>query len=169
MDEYRESTHARQWGLGWGPKVIRSIGHRRFAGPVRRLIVRLDRIMYRLTRGSYLMAAMVRIPALTLLVTTPKAATAVVPLQYVVVDSAVYVLGTNWGQPKHPRWTDWLIRNNRCAVNIKGDHRDAVAELIDDETRVKLWPRIVDVSAYYARCQRISGRQLRIFRLRFEN
>ena len=165
MAEYRESTHARQWGIGWGPKMVRAVGHRRFAGPLRRLIVWIDRMLYRITGGRYLFAATVRIPTLALLVNTPQGSPLVVPLQYVVVDSNIYVLGTNWGRPRHPRWTRWLLEDGHCAVNIHGDQRTALARLVEGADRAAIWPRITDVSAYYERCQQISGRQLRIFHL----
>jgi deazaflavin-dependent oxidoreductase (nitroreductase family) len=169
VTEYRESTHARQWGVGWGPKFIRAVGHTRPAGPLRRLIVRGDRALYRITGGKYLWSATVRIRTLALLVNSPQGSPFVVPLQYVVVDSEIYVLGTNWGRPQHPRWTQWLLVDGRCAVNIRGRERPAQARLVEGAERAALWPRILDVSAYYARAQRISNRQLRIFHLEIDD
>lgn len=165
MEDYREATHARQWGIGWGPKIVRAVGHHRAADPVRRLIVAVDRTLYRLTRGRYLSSAMARIPSLALLVHNTRGEQVIVPLQYVTIDSEIYVLGTNWGRPQHPRWTAWLSADGRCQIDIGGRRRPARAELVAGPARETLWPRIIEVSAYYGRCQRTAGRQLRIFRL----
>lgn len=165
MAEYRESTHARQWGIGWGPKLVRAVGHKPFARPLRRLIVAVDRGLYRVTGGRYLWSAMVRIPTLTLLVDSPNSAPVVVPLQYVSVGSQIFVVGTNWGRPTHPRWTGWLLKDGRCSVNIRGHRHTAFAKLVDGADRDALWPELTYVSEYYERCQRTADRQLRIFRL----
>jgi deazaflavin-dependent oxidoreductase (nitroreductase family) len=165
VEQYRESTHARQSGIGWGPKIVRAVGHRQAALPVRRLVVAVDRALYRLTGGRYLSSAMARIPSLALLVRNPRGMQVVVPLQFVVIGSETYVLGTNWGRPEHPRWTDWLLADAVCEVNIVGRRQSVVAELVPAEARAELWSQIVDISPYYERCQCRSGRQLRIFRL----
>jgi deazaflavin-dependent oxidoreductase (nitroreductase family) len=147
---------------------VRAVGHKRFAGPLRRSITAIDRGLYRITRGRYLSSAMARIESLVLLVDSPKGIPFVVPLQYVVVDSAVVVIGTNWGRATHPRWTRWLIDDPRCVVNIRGQETPARAEFVDGADREELWPKIVDSSAYYGRVERISGRRLRVFRLQLE-
>jgi deazaflavin-dependent oxidoreductase (nitroreductase family) len=152
-----------------GPRIVRAIGHKRFAGPVRRSIIAIDRGLYRVTGGRYLSSGMARIASLVLLVDSPQGAAFVVPLQYVVVDSEVIVIGTYWGRPAHPRWTRWLIDDPRCVVNIRGGERPARAELVDGADRERLWPKIIDASAYYGRCERISGRRLRVFRLKMEH
>lgn len=151
-----------------GPRLVRAVGHRRFAGPLRRSIIAIDRGMYRVTGGRYLSSDMARIDSLMLLVDSPKGTPFAVPLQYVVVDSAVFVIGTNWGRSTHPRWTMWLIDDPRCVVNIRGDETPARAELVDGADREALWPKIVDASSYYRRVERISGRRLRVFRLTIE-
>jgi deazaflavin-dependent oxidoreductase (nitroreductase family) len=165
VTEYRESTHARQWGVGWGPKFVRAVGHKPFARPLRWLIVRVDRMLYRVTRGRYLWSAMVRIPTLTLLVDSPKRGPMVVPLQYVSVGSRVYVVGTNWGRQTHPRWTGWLLDDGHCAVNIRGRRHPAFARLVEGADREELWPKLTYVSEYYERCQRVANRQLRVFHM----
>lgn len=150
---------------GLGPRIVRAIGHKRYAGPLRRSIIAIDRGLYRVTRGRYLSSDMTRIPSLVLLVSSPRGTSYVVPLQYVVVDSAILVVGTNWGRPEHPRWTQWLIDDPRCTVNIRGQEKPARASIVDGADREALWPKIINASAYYGRCESNSGRRLRIFRL----
>ncbi|WP_233152725.1 nitroreductase/quinone reductase family protein [Mycobacterium sp. NS-7484] len=124
-----------------------------------------DRLLYRVTGGKWTTTAVSRIPSLTLLVTRRDGETAVVPLQYVSIDGSVYVIGTNWGRPKHPLWTGWLLRDSDCTINVQGREQRCSATPVEGPERGGVWQRIVEISPYYGQCQQRAQRELRIFRL----
>ncbi|MGW4098843.1 nitroreductase family deazaflavin-dependent oxidoreductase [Mycobacterium sp. NPDC004974] len=144
---------------------VRAMGHSERAWPVRRMTVASDRLLYRLTGGRWTTTSVSRIPSLTLLVTRSNGDRAVVPLQYVSIDGGIYVIGTNWGQPKHPLWTGWLLRNSDCAINVSGRERGCTAVHVEDAERDEIWQRVLHISPYYGQCQDRAQRELRIFRL----
>ncbi|HSN07041.1 MAG TPA: nitroreductase/quinone reductase family protein [Candidatus Angelobacter sp.] len=72
------------------------------------------------------------------------------PLLYVRDGDDVMLLGTNFGQPKHPAWTANLLAHPDAAVEIGPERLAVHAELVDDETRARLFPTFVAVYPGYA-------------------
>lgn len=146
-------------------KAVLSVGHHNLAAPIRRSSVIADRVLYRLAGGRWTITAVSRIPSLTLLVTNGRGEEVVVPLQYLMIDGAVYVVGTNWSRPKHPLWSSWLMKRPACRVNIGGSERACMAEPLQGADRDVIWVRILQLSPYHADVERKSQRQPRVFRL----
>jgi deazaflavin-dependent oxidoreductase (nitroreductase family) len=88
------------------------------------------------------------------------------PLLYVRDGDDVMLIGTNFGQPKHPGWTANLMAHPDAAVDI-GPVRLAVhAELVDAATWEQMFPRFVAVYPGYANyLGRREGLTPRMFRL----
>jgi deazaflavin-dependent oxidoreductase (nitroreductase family) len=89
------------------------------------------------------------------------------PLLYVRDGDDVMLLGTNFGQPKHPAWTANLLAHPKAAVEIGPVRLLVVAELVDQETWQRVFPSFVDVYPGYANYLERRGEQLapRMFRL----
>ena len=87
-------------------------------------------------------------------------------LVYVRDGDDVLLIGTNFGQPKHPGWTANLLAHPDAAVEI-GPVRLAVrAELVDDDTWAQQFPKFVAVYPGYANyLGRRGGLMPRMFRL----
>jgi deazaflavin-dependent oxidoreductase (nitroreductase family) len=132
---------------------------------VRRLLVAYDRALYRLTGGRLSSTGFSRFPSLMLILTRPNGETVRVPLQYLPIDGSAYIVGTNWCRPKHPLWSGWLLKNPECLVNIRGREDRRRASLLEGSDRLAVWPKIVHKSPYYDECERLTGRQPRVFRL----
>lgn len=88
------------------------------------------------------------------------------PLLYVRDGDDFAVVGTNFGQHFHPGWTANLMARPDAEIEI-GPVRMAVrAELADEATWQRLWPRFVAVyPGYQAYLGRTGGRSPRMFLL----
>jgi deazaflavin-dependent oxidoreductase (nitroreductase family) len=88
------------------------------------------------------------------------------PLVYVRDGADVMLIGTNFGQPKHPGWTANLLAHPDAEVVI-GPVRLAVhAALVDDGTWARQFPHFVAVYPGYANyLGRREGLTPRMFRL----
>jgi deazaflavin-dependent oxidoreductase (nitroreductase family) len=73
------------------------------------------------------------------------------PLVYVRDGDDFALVGTNFGQAKHPAWTFNLLAHPDVAVGIGGVHLRVRADLIDDQAAFdRLWPEFVDAYPGYA-------------------
>ena len=162
--DWRESD-SRTGLFAFYRKFLRAIGHRRIAFPLRWLTVSSDRALYRLTKGRWTSSALAGIPSLTLLINRPNGVV-MVPLQYLTLDGALYIVGTNWGREIQPRWSAWLQSGSECAVNIRGKELPCIAEHIVGIERPGVWREITALSPYLAQCQDRTRRELPVFRLR---
>jgi deazaflavin-dependent oxidoreductase (nitroreductase family) len=118
-------------------------------------------------RDGRVMAAVYGFPILTLHTTGAKSGQPrLSPLVYVRDGDDVMLIGTNFGQAKHPGWTANLLAHPDAAVEI-GPVRLAVrAALVDDETWQAMFPRFVAVYPGYANyLGRREGLMPRMFRL----
>lgn len=163
--EWTEAAHARAGVVGLMRVWVRRIGHRPAAAPLRRMTVGSDRLLYRVTGGRLSTTGVSRIPSLMLVADRPDGTTALIPLQFVRIDGHDYIVGTNWGRPKHPQWTGRLRRNPQCRININGVEHPCHATPVEGPERDAVWPRIVQKSPYYADCQHRAQRELRVFRM----
>jgi deazaflavin-dependent oxidoreductase (nitroreductase family) len=80
-------------------------------------------------------------------------------------DGGWYVVGSNFGQEKHPAWTANLLANPDAAVTTGGKRTDVRARLLDPDEKAEVWPRLIAVWPTYDRYVERSGRDLRVFRL----
>ncbi len=80
-------------------------------------------------------------------------------------DGAWFVVGSNFGRESHPAWTANLITNPDASVDFRRRTYPVRAELLDDETKAQVWPRLVEVWPAYDDYVEVSGRNLRVFRL----
>lgn len=92
------------------------------------------------------------------------------PLLYVREGDDFIVVGTNFGQPKHPAWTANLRAHpDRAAVEVAGITVPVRAELIEGPAWDELFARLVKVYPGYAMyLERRGDLPPRMFRLRPE-
>ena len=76
------------------------------------------------------------------------------------------VVGSNWGQPHHPLWTENLLRRPEATVTIDGATTPVRATLVTGAERDRLWRLLIQQwPAYATYARRAAGRELRVFRL----
>ncbi|MBI1378283.1 MAG: nitroreductase family deazaflavin-dependent oxidoreductase [Frankiales bacterium] len=119
-------------------------------------------------RDGRVMAAVYGIPILVLHTTGARSgAPRSSPLVYVRDGDDVMLLGTNFGQPKHPGWTANLLAHPQAVVDIGPEHLHVRAELVDDATFERLFPAFVaEYPGYADYLGRRDGLAPRMFRLR---
>ena len=131
-----------------------------------RLAAPLDRAVFRLT-GGRLVVSRLLIPILMLTCTgrrdgRPRR----VPLATLPEpDGSYLVVGSNFGRERHPGWTEDLLADPRGTVDFGGRHVAVEARLLDPAAKGAVWARLLRVWPAYAEYERLSGRDLRVFRL----
>ncbi|GAA1759367.1 nitroreductase family deazaflavin-dependent oxidoreductase [Luedemannella helvata] len=150
--------------LGVGA-VARRLGRYRWFGVVGRAYVPLDRLVARLTRGR---ATALGLPSLLLTTTGRRSGEPrTQPLLYVADGDDFIVIGSNWGQTRHPAWTANLLAQPAAVVDVRGRTVPVRGELVTGEDRDELWALLLRAwPAYATYADRAGGRELRIFRLR---
>lgn len=131
-----------------------------------RVAPRVDRLASRLTGGRWTVTDSV-LPAVVL--TTIGARSGLprtVPLAALDLDGDWVVVGSNFGQARHPAWSTNLLSHPDALVQLRGERHLVRAELLDDDGRREVWPMLLDMWPLFDRYAEASGRDLRVFRLR---
>lgn len=118
-------------------------------------------------RDGRLMAALYGLPILALHTTGAKSGQPrVSPLVYVRDGDDVMLIGTNFGQAKHPGWTANLLAHPDARVEIGAESLVVAATLVDDETWARTFPAFVAVYPGYTNYMERRGHlPPRMFRL----
>jgi len=149
-------------------RLMRRLGQTsQFAAVYRRVGPVIDPRIAHLRQGR-VMAKVYGFPVLLLHSTGAKSGQArTSPLLYVRDGDDLMLLGTNFGQPKHPAWTANLLAHPKAAVEIGPVRLLVVAELVDRETWQRIFPSFVAVYPGYANYLERRGEELapRMFRL----
>jgi deazaflavin-dependent oxidoreductase (nitroreductase family) len=72
------------------------------------------------------------------------------PLVYVRDGQDFVVVGTSFGQPRHPGWTANLRANSEASVSVGPETVAVTAEQVDQPTWHRLFPRFVAIYPGYA-------------------
>jgi deazaflavin-dependent oxidoreductase (nitroreductase family) len=145
--------------------TARRLGPTRFlyqAGP---LLVPLDRVVSRLTRGRVVALGMIP----SALLTTRGRRTGQPrdnPLLCLPDGDGFVVIGSNWGRPEQPAWALNLLADPAATLTVGGSALPVRARLLDGDERARQWARAVAVWPGYATYQaRAAGRRIHVFRL----
>lgn len=87
------------------------------------------------------------------------------PLLFARDGDAVIVVGSNFGQERHPAWTGNLIARPEAKVVSGGVEVPVLAELLTGAEAEAGWQKMVDVTAVYASYKKRTDRDIRVFRL----
>jgi deazaflavin-dependent oxidoreductase (nitroreductase family) len=149
----------------WGRFVRRWSGQRWFAWSAARVAPGLDRLVYRLSGGRRL-ATPNAIPTL-LLTTTGRHSGLLrtVPLSFVTIDGADYIVGTNFGQHHQPAWALNLLSHPEATAEYQGHTWDVIARRVDEADRDDLWPVFEEIVPAYAAYRARVERTIHMFRL----
>ncbi len=121
-----------------------------FIAIFKRVGPRIDPVMTRLSGGEW-MKSVYGLPGLVLHTTGAKSGVPRAnPLLYVRDGDDFIVVGTNFGQPKHPAWTGNLKAHPDAAVEVGGVTLPVRASLIEGDAWDELFARLVAVYPGYA-------------------
>lgn len=149
-----------------GRTVQRVAGSRAFAPVAKHVVPRLDRALTTVTGGRFQVSSLL-VPTLVLTARGAKTgALRTTPLATLPEDGGSWlVVGSNFGQDRHPVWTGNLIANPDAQVTFRGRTVRVHAHLLTAEERRAVWPELTRVWPVYDRYVEMSGRELRVFRL----
>jgi deazaflavin-dependent oxidoreductase (nitroreductase family) len=147
--------------------ILRSVGRTRSFAAVYRLVgPRLDPWLMHRSAGR-MVSRLYGLPALLLVATGARSKESrTSALLYLRDGEDFAVVGTNFGQPRHPAWTVNLLARPEATVEVGPVRLAVVAELADGATWNRLWPAFCDVYPGYADyLGRSAGRVPRLFLL----
>ena len=131
---------------------------------LRRVIVPTDLLVARLTRGR--LVTLGAIPSLLLTTTGRRTGQPrTTPLLCVPDGDAFLVIGSNWGQPRHPAWALNLLAHPDASIVHKGQRFDVRAERLTGADRQRAWRLLVEQWPAYTDYAERAGRELHLFRL----
>lgn len=146
--------------------VQRVVGSDPFVSVAPRLVLPLDRALYRLTGGRLMLSEAV-VPSVMLTTTGSRSGEPRhVPLAAVPLDGDWFVVASNFGREHHPAWSRNLMADPSATLTRHGEERAVTAHLLDAEEKAGVWPELTKVWPPFDRYVERSGRDLRVFRLR---
>lgn len=148
-----------------GRAMLRLSGSRAFAAVAPSVIGPLDKFVYRVTGGRWMLVN----GLLRSLVLTTTGAKSGEPRSVALAcfpdGEALYVVGSNFGRDAHPAWTANLIKTPAAHVSFEGHDFDVRAHLLSAEEKASVWPALTSAWPNYELYTARSGRDLRVFRL----
>ncbi|WP_330184102.1 nitroreductase family deazaflavin-dependent oxidoreductase [Nocardia sp. NBC_01503] len=132
-----------------------------------RKLTPLDRRVLERTGGKYTVLGPIGAPVILLTTTGRKSGQPrTTPLLYVHDGDTLYVIGSNFGQDKHPAWTGNLLADPTGEVTIAGQRIPVRADLVRDEARkAEIFARFEETTEAYTAYRNRTARDLRIFAL----
>jgi deazaflavin-dependent oxidoreductase (nitroreductase family) len=140
-------------GAAWFSKV----------GP--KIVPPLDRAVHKLTKGKVMLGQSL-VPSLYLTTIGAKSGQErLSPLLCMPEGDGWIVVGSNFGQEKHPAWTGNLIKNPQAKVEFRKRTYEVTGHLLEGEDRAKTWAELNRVWPIYDKYQARVEREIRVFRL----
>ena len=146
--------------------LLRRLGRSRWFARAGRATSGLDRRLQKATRGRFSILGKPTLPHLILTTTGRTTGEPREALLLYAVDGDGWVLiGSNWGQERHPAWSGNLLADPHATVTIAGVTTPVVATLADADERARLLPALLGVWPAYTDYADRTDRELRVFRL----
>jgi deazaflavin-dependent oxidoreductase (nitroreductase family) len=133
-----------------------------------RVAHRLDRVVFRATRGRSTLASWVSgLPMVMLTTTGVRSGRRITtPLVGMPEGGGIVLVGSNFGQAHHPAWVHNLRADPRATLTIDGKTHDAVAEEVTGSERERLLELAGLIYPGYAQyVERAAPRRIRVLRL----
>ena len=146
--------------------LVRRVGRTRWFARIGRATSQIDRRLHKASRGRFSVLGRPTLPHLVLTTTgrtsgQPREAV----LLYAVDGDGWVLIGSNWGQERHPAWSGNLLADPHATVTIAGSTTPVVATLADADERARLLPALLAVWPAYTDYADRTDRELRVFRL----
>lgn len=131
-----------------------------------RLLLHLDRPMYRITRGRHTLASLVSgLPVVILTTTGARSGRArSVPVLGLPTPDGMVVIASNYGRSHHPAWYHNLHSRPEGVVSVEGTTRRFRAYEAEGEQRARIWTKALEVYPGFSRYERrASPRRIAVF------
>ena len=149
-------------------RLARRLGQKRVVVLLARtVIVPVDRVVSRLTRGRLVTFNLRDLPSLLLITIGRRSGEPrTVPLLYLADGEDFIVMASNFGQRSHPAWSANLMAHPDATVMVGGKPLPVRAVLAEGDERVRLVARMKELWPAYGSYEVwASNRTLRVFRL----
>ncbi|MFI9504167.1 nitroreductase family deazaflavin-dependent oxidoreductase [Nocardia sp. NPDC052566] len=132
------------------------------------VVVPVERVIRRVTKGRKGVLDLAGLPSIEITVAGRKTGIArTTSLLYVPYGEAFLIIGSNWGDPKHPVWSANLRAASTASVRHRGERFEVTVTEITGVERKRLWDLAVEFWPGYEMEHALSGyREFRIFELR---
>lgn len=130
------------------------------------VIIPVDRVLHRVSRGRLSLVGLAGMPSLRLVTTGRRTGLArASDLVYTPYGDDYVVIGSGWGRPAHPAWTANLTADPHATIIVRGRTLPVVARRVDDAAeRAEIWALAVRNWPGYEMERRIAGgREFRFF------
>ncbi|MEO3784839.1 nitroreductase family deazaflavin-dependent oxidoreductase [Actinocorallia sp. B10E7] len=149
----------------FGPPFQKISGAPWFSKVGPKVVPGLDRTLHKVTGGRVMLSQLL-VPTLYLTTIGAKSGEErISPLLCMPESGGWIVVGSNFGQDKHPAWTGNLLKTPEATVEYEKKVHKVTGDLLTDEERARVWQRLTEVWPVYYRYQARVDRELRIFRL----
>lgn len=126
----------------------------------------LDRRLLVRSRGRFTLLGPIGAPTLLLTTTGAKSGLPrVSPLLYWRDGGRLHVVGSNFGQDRHPAWSGNLLKDPQATVTIGGRDVPVVGHLLEGAERYRVWQGFVEMARTYAVYGERTDRHIRVFAL----
>ncbi|MBB4853469.1 deazaflavin-dependent oxidoreductase (nitroreductase family) [Mycobacteroides chelonae] len=131
-----------------------------------RKLTPLDRAVMERTGSRYTVLGPLGLSTLLLTTTGRKSGQPrVSPLLYLHDGDRIALVGSNFGQQKHPAWTTNLLADPRAKVTLAGQTIDVVATLVQGPERDHYYRRFEAMLEVYSAYKGRTNREIRVFTL----
>lgn len=157
-----------RWGSETSPlrRPLIAFASTRPGSWVIRKLTPVDRRLLMRSQGRYTVLGPLGAPTMLLTTTGVKSGLPrTTPLLYTREGDDLIVVGSNFGQERHPAWSGNLRANPHAVVTIGGQAIPAVAEQLQGEEAEAAFERFVALARNYAEYRSRTDRQIRVFRL----
>jgi deazaflavin-dependent oxidoreductase (nitroreductase family) len=137
-----------------------------FAPLASRFMPSVDRVFSRVTGGHFVPSQLL-VPTLVLTTTGAKSGLArTTPLATLPGENGCwYVVGSNFGQARHPAWSGNLLKTLSAVVTIGGIDVPATATLLEGADAEAGYAKLVELTRTYSEYASRTDRSIRVFRL----
>lgn len=156
--------------MGWYAKAIRAVGRREWGSRLSvAVIVPIDRFLYVRSGGRFSVGHLgerreAALPTLLLTTTGRKSGEPrTTPVVYLEDGSRLVVVGSNFGQQRHPAWSGNLLADPRASVQIRTKRQDVVARLATEAELEELWLRLLEIYPGWTDYRTRTDRSFRAF------
>jgi deazaflavin-dependent oxidoreductase (nitroreductase family) len=158
-----------RWGREPGRLVLRPItaiiGSKAGAWCVRKLTP-LDHRLLRRSRGRFTIFGPVGVPLL--LLTTTGSETGLrreIPLTYMRDGDRLFLVGSNFGQQRHPAWSSNLLADPNAWVTMGGQEIPVIARQVTGSEADRIYQDFAEYASNYAAYRNRTARDIRVFEL----
>jgi len=131
-----------------------------------RILDPLDQLTFRLTKGRHLFSSLLSALPVAMVTTTGARSGKIrtVPLLALPTDDGLAIIGSNYGQPKHPAWRHNLRAHPEGEVDVEGRRWLFRAVEVEDERRERIWERALQTyPGFSAYARRAAPRRISVF------